>query len=152
MKNSLKSQLHFKFKFFIRKVSHFRKIQLFLAQSNIPSESYSYFVEILLGTIRAEIGSCLEKAYSTINVTEAQRMLYFKTAKELQVSNVKYIFINSGKFFIFQFFMECLQIDDQQFVGYTFYVFIKWFPFKFFLYRKTFHPCILLDSQTKKPK
>jgi len=64
--------------------------KLFLAQSNIPSESYSYFVEILLGTIRAEIGSCLEKAYSTINVTEAQRMLYFKTAKELQSYGAKH--------------------------------------------------------------
>jgi len=58
--------------------------KLFLAQSNIPSESYSYFIEILLETIRAEIGSCLEKAYANISVAEAQRMLYFKSAKDLQ--------------------------------------------------------------------
>merc|ERR1712128_368512 len=55
-----------------------------LAQYNIPSESYSYFIEILLETIRAEIGSCLEKAYANISVAEAQRMLYFKSAKDLQ--------------------------------------------------------------------
>ena len=59
--------------------------KLFLAQTNIPSESYSYFIEILLETIRAEIGSCLEKAYATISINEAQRMLHFKSLKDLQV-------------------------------------------------------------------
>ena len=59
--------------------------QLFLAQSNIPSESYGYFIEILLETIRSEIGSCLEKAYVTIDINEAQRLLHFKSVKDLQV-------------------------------------------------------------------
>jgi len=58
--------------------------KLFLAQSNIPSESYGYFIEILLETIRSEIGSCLEKAYVTIDINEAQRLLHFKSVKDLQ--------------------------------------------------------------------
>jgi len=58
--------------------------KLFLAQSNIPSESYGYFIEILLETIRHEIGSCLERAYATISAPEAQRLLHFKSVKELQ--------------------------------------------------------------------
>merc|ERR1712157_48127 len=58
--------------------------KLFLAQSNIPSESYGYFIEILLETIRSEIGSCLEKAYTTIEISEAQRLLHFKSLMELQ--------------------------------------------------------------------
>jgi len=58
--------------------------KLFLAQSNIPSESYGYFIEILIDTVRSEIGSCLEKAYKTIAISEAQRLLHFKSVKELQ--------------------------------------------------------------------
>lgn len=59
--------------------------KLFLAQSNIPSESYGYFIEILLQTIRGEIGSCLEKAYATMDIDEASRLLHLKSVKELQV-------------------------------------------------------------------
>jgi len=58
--------------------------KLFLAQSNIPSESYGYFIEILLQTIRGEIGSCLEKAYATMDIDEASRLLHLKSVKELQ--------------------------------------------------------------------
>jgi len=58
--------------------------KLFLAQSNIPSESYGYFIEILLQTIRDEIASCLEKAYATMDIDEACRLLHLKNVKELQ--------------------------------------------------------------------
>jgi len=58
--------------------------KLFLAKSNIPSESYSYFIEILLLTVRTEIASCLEKAYRDMSTTEAQRLLHLSSQKELQ--------------------------------------------------------------------
>ena len=63
--------------------------KLFLAQSNIPSESYGYFIEILLQTIRGEIGSCLEKAYATMDIDEASRLLHLKSVKELQVRKTR---------------------------------------------------------------
>ena len=33
-------------------------------KENVPAPSYSFFVDKLLGTIRDEIASCMEKAYN----------------------------------------------------------------------------------------
>ena len=84
----------------ILKLSETLTFQLFLAQSNIPSESYGYFIEILIDTVRSEIGSCLEKAYKTIAISEAQRLLHFKSVKELQVRNQKLSRTSVSNFFL----------------------------------------------------
>jgi 26S proteasome regulatory subunit N12 len=52
-------------------------VQVFLAKGNVPAESYNFFVNILLDTIRIEIAACLEKAYEKISLNEAARMLNF---------------------------------------------------------------------------
>merc|ERR1711934_784384 len=46
-----------------------------LAKGNVPAESYKYFIDILMGTVRNEIASCLEKAYGGISCSDAARML-----------------------------------------------------------------------------
>lgn len=46
-----------------------------LAKGNVPAESYKYFIDILMGTVRNEIASCLEKAYGDISCSDAARML-----------------------------------------------------------------------------
>jgi len=46
-----------------------------LAKGNVPAESYKYFIDILMGTVRSEIASCLEKAYGDISCADAARML-----------------------------------------------------------------------------
>lgn len=49
--------------------------KIFLAKGNVPAESYNFFIDILLETIRSEIAGCLEKAYRKISLHEAARML-----------------------------------------------------------------------------
>ena len=46
-----------------------------LSKGNVPAESYKYFIDILMGTVRSEIASCLEKAYGDISCADAARML-----------------------------------------------------------------------------
>nr|KAF6411483.1 proteasome 26S subunit, non-ATPase 8 [Rousettus aegyptiacus] len=53
--------------------------KVFLAKGNIPAESYTFFIDILLDTIRDEIAGCIEKAYEKILFTEATRILFFNT-------------------------------------------------------------------------
>lgn len=40
--------------------------KVFLDKGNIPAENYSYFIDILINTMRDEIASCVEKAYSQV--------------------------------------------------------------------------------------
>lgn len=56
--------------------------KLFLAKGNVPAASYNFFIDILLGTIRDEIATCVEKAYPNIAVRDAMHMLYFETEEE----------------------------------------------------------------------
>jgi len=44
-------------------------------KENVPAKSYSYFIEILLETIRSEIASCMEKSYEEISAKECLKML-----------------------------------------------------------------------------
>ncbi|KAJ1332726.1 hypothetical protein BSLG_008355 [Batrachochytrium salamandrivorans] len=53
------------------------------ARTNVPAEEYTFFINILMGTIRNEIASCSEKAYTTLPISDAVTLLYFQTADEL---------------------------------------------------------------------
>merc|ERR1719480_320884 len=44
-------------------------------KGSVPAESYNFFFEILLKTVRNEIASCLEKAYKDISCADAAKML-----------------------------------------------------------------------------
>ncbi|XP_061875606.1 26S proteasome non-ATPase regulatory subunit 8 [Colius striatus] len=57
--------------------------KVFLAKGNIPAESYTFFIDILLDTIRDEIAGCLEKAYEQILFPEATRVLFFPSPKKM---------------------------------------------------------------------
>lgn len=64
-------------------------MQIFLAKGNVPAESYNFFIDILLDTIRSEIAACLEKAYEKISLNEAARMLNFSTQTAIKEYGVK---------------------------------------------------------------
>ena len=49
--------------------------KVLLAKGSVPAESYKYFIDILMATVRGEIASCLEKAYRDIGCRDAARML-----------------------------------------------------------------------------
>ncbi|KAI9340391.1 COP9 signalosome [Zopfochytrium polystomum] len=53
------------------------------SRSNVPAEEYLFFIDILMGTIRNEIASCSEKAYTNLPIADAATLLYFKSPKEV---------------------------------------------------------------------
>jgi len=57
--------------------------KVFLSKANVPAESYKFFIDILLDTIREEIGACIEKTYETISFQESARLLFFSQTKQL---------------------------------------------------------------------
>lgn len=58
--------------------------KIFLAKGNVPAESYNFFIDILLETIRNEIAGCLEAAYQKISANDAVRMLNLPNAAALK--------------------------------------------------------------------
>jgi len=65
--------------------------KIFLSKSNVPSPYYTYFIEILLDTVRDEIANCISKGYDRLDSSEAARMLLFdgKTANQDAVAYAK---------------------------------------------------------------
>lgn len=57
--------------------------KVFLARGNVPAESYNFFIDILLQTIRDEIGTCMATAYDKVAARECARMLFLDNGGEL---------------------------------------------------------------------
>lgn len=55
--------------------------KLFNAKNDSPDQVYYFFIDILLDTVRNEIGACLERAYEKISFQEAANRLNL-TAKD----------------------------------------------------------------------
>src|SRR5690606_21278479 len=53
------------------------------SRANVPAPEYVFFMDILMGTIRNEIASCSEKAYTSLPLADAATLLYFKLQDEL---------------------------------------------------------------------
>lgn len=69
--------------------------QIFLAKDNVPADSYNFFIDILLDTIRGEIAACMEKAYDKVTLNEAARMLHLSSLPAIKeygekVCNITY--------------------------------------------------------------
>ncbi|XP_054153117.1 26S proteasome non-ATPase regulatory subunit 8-like [Oppia nitens] len=52
--------------------------KVFLSKGNVPSQTYTFFIDILLNTIREEIAACIEKSYQRISFDECARLLFFE--------------------------------------------------------------------------
>jgi len=61
--------------------------KVLLAKGNVPAESYNFFIDILMDTVRNEIASCLEKAYKDISCADAARMLSIPPGKLMEYAN-----------------------------------------------------------------
>lgn len=59
--------------------------KVFLAKNQVPSPYYTFFIDILLNTIRIEIASCLQIAFDSIKVNEAQRLLFVQNLDDLKI-------------------------------------------------------------------
>lgn len=58
--------------------------KLFMAKGNAPAECYNFFIDILLDTVRNEIGACLEQAYERISIQEAGKRLHLTSNDAVQ--------------------------------------------------------------------
>eukprot|EP01135_Chromosphaera_perkinsii_P006036 Nk52_evm1s384 gene=Nk52_evmTU1s384 len=58
--------------------------KIILSRGNVPAESYSFFMDSLVDTIREEIASCFESAYEKLLLESAKNMLFFKSAGEFE--------------------------------------------------------------------
>eukprot|EP00118_Oscarella_pearsei_P004546 m.19694 g.19694 ORF g.19694 m.19694 type:complete len:266 (+) comp27879_c0_seq2:23-820(+) len=57
--------------------------KIFLSRTNVPSEMYIFFIDILVDTVREEIAACVEKSYASVGQPEAAKMLFLPSADEL---------------------------------------------------------------------
>lgn len=55
--------------------------KIFNAKLTVPSQTYSFFMDLLLETIRGEIAGCLESAYKLMPVKEVTKKLHMPTQK-----------------------------------------------------------------------
>ena len=53
------------------------------ASTNLPSPEFAFFTKTLTGTVREEIATCHEKAYSTLALDQARVLLFFERKEEL---------------------------------------------------------------------
>jgi len=53
------------------------------AGQHIPDQSYQFFMDNLLQTVRDSIADCLEVAYKTMSIVEAVKMMKFDSKEEL---------------------------------------------------------------------
>jgi len=75
--------------------------KVFLSKGNVPAESYQFFINMLIDTLRDEVSACIESSYNQISQKEACRMLFFDKQADLlkyaakknwNVENNNYIF------------------------------------------------------------
>ncbi|XP_065837415.1 26S proteasome non-ATPase regulatory subunit 8-like [Oscarella lobularis] len=57
--------------------------KIFLSRGNVPSETYNFFIDILVDTVREEIAACIEKSYTTVGRAEAVKMLFLSSVEDL---------------------------------------------------------------------
>jgi len=69
------------------------------AKGNVPAESFKYFIDILLNTVRDEIASCLEKSYPEMSCADASRMLSLPPGDLDTYSKQRNWCIKSGKLY-----------------------------------------------------
>ncbi|XP_032232516.2 26S proteasome non-ATPase regulatory subunit 8 [Nematostella vectensis] len=76
--------------------------KVFLARGNVPAENYHFFMNILLGTLRDEIATCMEKSYQKVSIPDTTRMLYFEGEKSMKVFADKRGWKTEGNFYVFE--------------------------------------------------
>lgn len=57
--------------------------KVFLSRGNVPAESYTFFVERLMSTVRDEIAGCCEKAYRTLPKSSASKLLLLGDGQDI---------------------------------------------------------------------
>ncbi|KAK9829073.1 hypothetical protein WJX72_003760 [[Myrmecia] bisecta] len=70
------------------------------ARRNVPHESYTYFMEKLLTTVRDEIAGCSERAYAHLALPDAKKLMLFDSDQQaLQYAQERGWAVKDGKVF-----------------------------------------------------
>ncbi len=90
--------------------------KVILMKDNVPAKSYSFFVNLLLVTIRDEIASCMESAFEQISLKECAKMLKLD-AKETNklIKERKWTVTGSGAKQVVTFTKSEASADQKQF-------------------------------------
>ena len=77
--------------------------KVLLLTGNVPAQNYNFFMDILIGTIRKEIASCIEKAYMRISVLEAAKVLMIESPGQLEeyVKEREWTVSGDGNYIVF---------------------------------------------------
>ena len=58
--------------------------KLLQLRSDVPSDTYKYFTELLVEAVKKELASCTEKAYQSLTLADAMKVLMCSSEAELQ--------------------------------------------------------------------
>ncbi|XP_025198978.1 26S proteasome non-ATPase regulatory subunit 8 [Rhopalosiphum maidis] len=76
--------------------------KIFQAKSNVPSDTYNFFMNILSNTLRNEIAECLQKAYKKVSINSATKMLNFNSTNETNdFANKKKWILGQDGYYVF---------------------------------------------------
>jgi len=72
--------------------------KVFKAKADVPSQTYVFFMDLLMQTVRNEIADCIDKAYTSLRISELQKILGFhdltSTKQFIQERNWKITNVN----------------------------------------------------------
>lgn len=54
------------------------------ARADVPSETYNLFMDILMETVRQQIAESVSKSFSSLSVSDAQKLLAFTDVQQLK--------------------------------------------------------------------
>jgi len=57
--------------------------KIFAAQRTVPAEYYAHFMQLLMGTVRSQIAASIEKAYTSLRMSDAEKLLRLQSRAEL---------------------------------------------------------------------
>jgi len=57
--------------------------KLYASRADVPTETSTFFMDILMNTVRDEIAECSEKAYKSLPLKDAQKILFLASTQEL---------------------------------------------------------------------
>jgi len=85
--------------------------KIFIARSKVPAPSFSYFLDILVDTIRDEIAACMEKSFDKIHLSEAAKMLSITNINTMKEYGIKRDWtLKAGDYYGFQ--IDVKKSDD----------------------------------------
>ena len=83
--------------------------QIYLAKGEVPSQSYKFFIDELLTSIRTQIAECLEKAYDRIRPENIGKMLYLSEPGQVKAYCQQVIKTNG----LFKIILKLIKMNGQ---------------------------------------